>query len=38
MKKGTIRIIVLSVVFIIALFVTSYFTNSQDAFMCLPMA
>lgn len=31
MKKGTIRIIVLSVVFIIALFVTSYFTNSQDA-------
>lgn len=31
MKKGTIRIIVLSVVFIIALFVTSHFTNSGDA-------
>lgn len=31
MKKGTIRIIVLSAVFIIALFVTAYFTNSNDA-------
>ena len=31
MKKGTIRIIVLSVVFILALFLSSYFTNSQDA-------
>lgn len=31
MKKGTIRIIVLSVVFIIALFVTSHFTNGGDA-------
>lgn len=31
MKKGTIRMIVLSVVFILALFVTSYFTNSGAA-------
>lgn len=31
MKKGTIRMIVLLVVFSIALFVTSHFTNSGDA-------
>lgn len=31
MKKGTIRIIVLNMVFIIALFVTGHFTNHGDA-------
>ena len=31
MKKGTIRMIVLSIVFIIALFVSAHFTNSGDA-------
>ncbi len=31
MKKGTIRLIVLTIVFILALFVTSYVTNRGDA-------
>ena len=31
MKKGTIRAIVLSVVFILALIVSGYFTSSKDA-------
>lgn len=37
MKKRTIRIIVLSVVFIIALFVTSHFTNNGDASLAVEM-
>lgn len=38
MKKQTIRIIVLSIVFVVALFVTSYFTNRGNADMTADMS